>query len=50
LAVAAQGGIKSNVTTQIHTIDGEDLCRVHVRPCGFPIDATIVIDKKGNPE
>lgn len=38
----------TNGTTQIHTVDGHDLCRVHVRPCGFPVDATIVVDKKGN--
>ena len=40
----------TNVTTQIHTVEGHDLCRVHVRPCGFPVDATIVVDKKGSLE
>jgi type I restriction enzyme, R subunit len=40
----------TNVTTQIHTVDGHDLCRVHVQPCGFPVDATIVVDKRGNLE
>lgn len=40
----------TNVTTQVQTIDGHDLCRVHVRPCGFPVDASIVVDKKGSPE
>lgn len=38
------------MTTQIHTVDGHDLCRVHVRPCGLPVDATVVIDNKGNLE
>ncbi len=38
----------SNVTTEILTVDGKDLCRVHVRPCGFPVDAkVVVIDKTG---
>jgi len=40
----------TNVTSQIHTVEGRDLCRVHVRPSGFPVDATIVIDKKGSLE
>jgi hypothetical protein len=29
------------VTAQIHTIDGEDACRVHVEPSGHPVDATV---------
>lgn len=38
----------SNVTTQIHTIDGKDICRVHVRPSGFPVEAKVTeVDKKG---
>jgi hypothetical protein len=40
----------SNVTTQFHTIDGHDLCRVHVRACGFPVDATVIVDRKGQME
>jgi hypothetical protein len=31
----------SNVSTQIHTIDGKDLCRVHVKPFGFTVDAEV---------
>lgn len=39
----------SFVTTQMHAVDGKDVCRVHVKPCGFPVDANVrVVDKKGN--
>jgi type I restriction enzyme R subunit len=37
----------ANVTIQIHSIDGTDLCRVHVRPSAFPVDAKVTIDNKG---
>ncbi len=38
----------TNVTTQIHTVDGLDIARVHVRPSGVPVDATVtVVDKQG---
>ena len=38
----------ANVTTQVHTVDGHDICRVHVRPCGFPVEAKVTeIDKNG---
>jgi len=30
----------SFVTTQMHTVDGRDICRVHVMPCGFPVEAS----------
>ena len=37
----------ANVTTEIYTVDGKDICRVHVKPSGFPVDAKVVIiDKK----
>lgn len=46
LIVASMGGaVAANVTMQIHTIDGNDLCRVHVRPSGFPVDAKVTLDK-----
>lgn len=38
------------MTTQIHKVNGHELCRVHVLPCVFPVEATVVIDKKGNLE
>ena len=38
----------TNVTTQIHTIDSHDLCRVHVKPSGHPVHAEVtVVDKQG---
>lgn len=37
----------STVSTQIHMIDGNDLCRVHVPPSTFPVDAQVVVDKGG---
>ena len=38
----------ANVTTEIVDIDGKDICRVHVKPCGFPVEAKVtIIDKKG---
>lgn len=37
----------SAVTSQLHTIDGVDVCRVHVRPSQFPVDAVVVVDKAG---
>jgi predicted HTH transcriptional regulator len=37
----------SSVSTHIHTVDGADLCRVHVPPSHFPVDAHVKLDKDG---
>lgn len=37
----------SSVSTQLHTVDGADLCRVHVPPSPFPVDAQVKADKGG---
>ncbi len=37
----------STVAVQIHTVEGEDVCRVHVPPSGFPVDAHVVRDQGG---
>jgi type I restriction enzyme R subunit len=37
----------SSVSTQLHTLDGKDLCRVHVTPSSFAVDATVVVDTDG---
>ncbi|MBA2283370.1 MAG: type I restriction endonuclease [Actinomycetota bacterium] len=37
----------TSVSMQIHTVEGSDLCRVHVPPSAFPVDATVTIDKAG---
>jgi type I restriction enzyme R subunit len=39
--------VTGNVATYFHTIDDNDVCRVHVRPSGVPVDAKVTIDKKG---
>ncbi len=48
LLVNAVGeAVASTVSTQLHTIDGNDVCRVHVPPSSFPVDANVVVDKGG---
>jgi len=37
----------STVTVQTHHVDGQDLCRVHVPPSDFPVDADVKIEKNG---
>lgn len=40
--------VTANVSAYLHTIDGADVCRVHVRPSAVPVDAkVIVVDNKG---
>lgn len=44
---AAGETVASLVSVQLHTVDGADLCRVHVPPSGIPVEATVVMDKDG---
>lgn len=38
----------TNVTTQVHTVDGRDICRVHVKPSGHPVHADVtIVDQAG---
>ena len=37
----------STVSTQMHTVNGDDVCRVHVPPSTFPVDAHVVVEKNG---
>ncbi|MGI8530711.1 MAG: type I restriction-modification system subunit M N-terminal domain-containing protein, partial [Geodermatophilaceae bacterium] len=37
--------VASSVSVQVHTLDGADLCRVHVPPSRFPVEATVAVDK-----
>lgn len=37
----------TNVSTQVHHIDGRQLCRVHVRPSAFPVEATVTVLRDG---
>jgi type I restriction enzyme R subunit len=40
----------TNMSPQIHHVDGHDLCRVHVQPSGVPVDATVAYEKDGQIE
>lgn len=40
----------SSVSSEIHTINGDDICRVHVPPSSFPVEAKVVVDRKGQLE
>ena len=37
----------TNVRPTIQHVNGGDVCRIQVDPCGFPVDATVVHDKNG---
>jgi type I restriction enzyme R subunit len=37
----------ANVSAQFHTIDGADLCRVHVQPSALPVEAKVTTEKNG---
>jgi type I restriction enzyme, R subunit len=39
----------ANVSVHFHTIDGQDVCRVHVRPSAVPIEAIVTVEKDGQP-
>ncbi len=49
ILVAAVGeAAAGNVGIQVHTVDGHDICRVHVRPSAFPVEARVTVaDDKG---
>ena len=41
-------GAATNVGCEMLEVGGEDLCRVHVKPSGYPVEAEVVeVDKKG---
>jgi type I restriction enzyme R subunit len=44
ILVSAMGeAAVGNVGIQVHTIGGKDVCRVHVRPSAFPVEARITV-------
>ncbi len=48
IAAASFGAAAAaNISSQILTVDGHDLARVHVKPSGFPVDAEVTVNKKG---
>ena len=40
------GALAANVATYIHTIDGNDVCRVHVYASAVPVDAKVTVEGK----
>lgn len=40
----------ANISAQILNVEGHDLARVHVKPAGFPVDAEVTVDRKGQLE
>ena len=41
-------GAATNVGCEMLEVGGEDLCRVHVKPSGYPVEAEVVeVDKQG---
>lgn len=47
IASSMGAAVAANVNTYIHTVDGADICRVHVHASGFPIDTRITVDENG---
>jgi type I restriction enzyme R subunit len=47
VAASMGAAAATNLSIQFHAVDGEDLCRVHVRPSGVPVEADVTIDVKG---
>ena len=38
----------TNLTSQVHTVGGHDVCRVHIKPSGHPVRAEVTVaDKNG---
>ncbi|HSS12107.1 MAG TPA: ATP-binding protein, partial [Acidimicrobiales bacterium] len=40
----------TSVRPHIHHVDGHDICRVQVDPCGFPVDAKVIYQKPNGPK
>ncbi len=43
LVTALGEAAAGNAGVQVHTVDGKDVCRVHVRPSAFPVEAKITV-------
>ena len=37
----------ANLSVHFHTIDGADVCRVHVHPSAVPVEAVVTTEKNG---
>lgn len=40
----------TNVRPYVHHVDGHDICRVQVDPCGFPVDAKVIHQRPSGPK
>ena len=48
LIVESMGAaLAANVGRQMHVIDDKHVCRIHVHPSGFPVDARVTVEKSG---
>ena len=48
IVTAAMGAAAATrLSVQFHTIDGADVCRVHVQPSPVPVEATVTVSVKG---
>jgi len=48
IVVSAMGAAAAaNVSAQFHSIDGADVCRVHVQPSALPVEAKVSTEKNG---
>src|SRR6266536_5926200 len=43
LVTALGEAAAGNAGVQVHTVDGKDVCRLHVRPSAFPVEAKITV-------
>jgi type I restriction enzyme R subunit len=44
---STEAAAATNARPVIQRVNGGDICRVHVDPCGFPVEATVLHDKNG---
>lgn len=47
ISQAVGAAAATNLRPEILRVDDHDLCRIHVDPAGFPVDATVVHDRNG---
>jgi type I restriction enzyme, R subunit len=49
IVTAAMGGAAAaRLSVQFHTIDGADVCRVHVQPSPVPVEADVTVSVKAS--
>ena len=50
ISTAMGDAAATHVRPYIHHVDGHDICRVQVDPCGFPVPAKVIYHKPGGPK